>query len=51
MTLVDDEAVHRILFEDGSVMVFRNVSFESDSIVADGRVIPYSLVDEVHILD
>ncbi len=51
MTLEDNEAVHRIVFEDGSVMVFRSVTFESDSIVADGRIIPYSVVDEVHILD
>ena len=51
ITLEDNEAVHKIFFEDGSVMVFRNVTFESDSIVADGRIIPYSVVDEVHILD
>ena len=47
----DQSATHRILFEDGRVMDFRSVSFEPDSIVADGKVIPYSIVDEVHILE
>jgi hypothetical protein len=43
--------LHRILFEDGSVGEFTSVTFGSDSIVADGKVISYSEVDEVHILD
>ena len=47
----DDTATHRIVFEDGRIMNFRYVSFESDSIVADGKVIPYSVVDEVHIIE
>jgi hypothetical protein len=51
MKLENDEATHKIVFEDGSVMRFRSVTFEPDSIVADGRIIPYSVVDEVHMPD
>ena len=42
---------NRIVFEDGSEMAFNSISFETHSIVVDGKVFLYSQVDEVHLED